>query len=103
MIGPMRRHHLFLFSLGAIGLSTSALVVASCGSNGNGSTSHGTGGAHQGTGGAGGSGASAPSCTTSADCNGGVCVNGVCCPSQADVCGEQCCTGGTVCLFDKCV
>ena len=43
------------------------------------------------------------SCRSAADCNGGVCLNGACCDSANNVCAMSCCTGGTVCLFDKCV
>ncbi|MEO7096272.1 MAG: VCBS repeat-containing protein [Polyangiales bacterium] len=43
------------------------------------------------------------SCTTAAECDGGVCVDGICCSSAASVCSGKCCGGGTVCLFDKCV
>lgn len=42
-------------------------------------------------------------CTTSAQCDGGVCVAGACCASQASVCGSVCCATGTACLFQKCV
>ena len=45
-----------------------------------------------------------PKCKTQADCDGGACITatGVCCePKQ--VCGDSCCGGGTVCLFDQCV
>ncbi|MSP58856.1 MAG: VCBS repeat-containing protein [Myxococcales bacterium] len=42
-------------------------------------------------------------CGSSVECDGGVCVGGRCCASEADVCGGACCPGGTVCLFDKCV
>lgn len=42
-------------------------------------------------------------CTTASECDGGVCVQGVCCDSEANVCGGVCCGGGNVCLFDKCV
>jgi hypothetical protein len=42
-------------------------------------------------------------CTSSAECDGGVCVAGACCASQASVCGSVCCATGTACLFQKCV
>ena len=42
-------------------------------------------------------------CTTSAQCDGGACVGGLCCSDAAHVCNGVCCTGGTVCLFDSCV
>src|SRR5438093_12821502 len=42
-------------------------------------------------------------CGTAADCDGGVCVEGICCSSAAAVCAGKCCGAGTVCLFDKCV
>jgi hypothetical protein len=40
----------------------------------------------------------------STGCDGGVCVGspGVCCSMNA-TCGSTCCTGSSVCLFDKCV
>lgn len=42
-------------------------------------------------------------CTSSAQCNGGVCVDGICCDTAEQACGGVCCDTGTVCLFDKCV
>ena len=45
----------------------------------------------------------ASACSDNSSCDGGVCVNGVCCPSAADVCGNECCTGGAVCLNAACV
>lgn len=59
-----------------------------------------------GTGGTGGGlldASQAGKCTTAADCDGALCISGVCCDSAEAVCGSACCTGGTVCLFDKCV
>ena len=41
-------------------------------------------------------------CTGTSDCNGGVCIGGVCCPENA-VCGAVCCTSTTVCLAGTCV
>ena len=62
----------------------------------------GTGGSSSGTGGL-GFGGSTVECNTDADCNGGVCHQGVCCSSAESVCGSGCCDGGEVCLFDACV
>ena len=45
----------------------------------------------------------AAGCRSAADCNGGVCLSGACCPSMADVCGNECCGPGTTCLSDRCV
>jgi hypothetical protein len=97
-------------------VAPAALVAACSGTGGvtptTSSTSTGSGGAggNRGDGGpgAGGSGGNlfmgdAATCSTAADCDGGVCVDGVCCDSAAHVCGGACCGGGTVCLFDKCV
>ena len=42
-------------------------------------------------------------CGSSAECDGGVCVAGSCCPSADRVCGEACCTTSEVCLFGQCV
>src|SRR5437868_513054 len=42
----------------------------------------------------------APACPS--DCPGGVCANGACC-DPALICGRECCTGASVCLFDRCV
>lgn len=42
-------------------------------------------------------------CNTTADCDGGVCVEGVCCATVGAYCGGQCCPGGSVCLFEQCV
>lgn len=92
-----------------------AALVASCGGSDSSSTGaatgtgSGAGGAHPDGGpGSGGTGGSlfmgdAAMCSTSAECDGGVCVDGVCCDSAAHVCGGACCGAGTVCLFDKCV
>jgi hypothetical protein len=95
-------------------LAGPSALVASCGggdttSAGTGlSTSSGGEGGARSDGGLGGSGGGlfmgdAAMCSTTADCDGGVCVDGVCCDSAANVCGGACCSGGTVCLFDKCV
>ncbi len=87
-------------------------AIASCGGDGDtGSQSSSSSGGIAGAGGGGtggsGSGGSlfgdAGACSSAADCNGGVCVNGICCDSAANACGGACCSGGTVCLFDKCV
>ncbi len=42
-------------------------------------------------------------CTTAADCDGGVCVNGICCASAEQVCGDLCCDGAEVCSFGRCL
>jgi hypothetical protein len=68
----------------------------------------GNGGTTTNTAGAGGSGGSLfdggqTQCTGNADCNGGVCVDGVCCASADLACAGACCDAGKVCLFDKCV
>ncbi|HNS98585.1 MAG TPA: FG-GAP-like repeat-containing protein [Polyangiaceae bacterium] len=42
----------------------------------------------------------APPCSTG--CDGGVCINGACCP-LADACGDECCDTGQVCSFQHCV
>jgi hypothetical protein len=110
---PQKRF--FLFAIGSLGLSTLAAAAASCGGNtgntGGGNTTgtntaaggnHPDGGTTSGSGGSGGSGGNKPDCTSNADCDGGVCQSGTCC-AQTNVCGEQCCSGSTVCLFDKCV
>jgi hypothetical protein len=112
----MRTHRGFLLSIGVFGVSLAAVSAASCGGNsGTNTGGHAnTGGQHGGgtssssnTTGSGGEGAgfidSGAGCHTDSDCDGGVCLDGACCASAADVCGQQCCTGGTVCLFDKCV
>ena len=72
----------------------------------------GTGGAAAG--GAGGAGASSgeggslfdggqQECVEDDDCNGGVCHNGLCCPSADLICGSGCCETTEICLFDACV
>jgi hypothetical protein len=43
------------------------------------------------------------SCTSASQCDGGLCISGVCCANAEDVCGAKCCSGGKVCLFDECV
>ncbi len=42
-------------------------------------------------------------CTSNAQCNGGVCVDGSCCPTQEQVCGQQCCGTDAVCFANACV
>ncbi|MEZ4307671.1 MAG: FG-GAP-like repeat-containing protein [Polyangiaceae bacterium] len=93
--------------------SMPAVFAAACGG---GSETSGTAGnttsTTGGTGGTGGTGtggtglfdndAGVP-CSSDDQCNGGVCVDGVCCESAVQACAGTCCTGGTVCLFDKCV
>jgi len=44
-----------------------------------------------------------PECTKSADCNGGYCVNGSCCPTKERICGDRCCASGSVCFANACV
>jgi hypothetical protein len=92
-----------------------ASAFAACSANQDGRASNGSGGNGAAEGGAGAGGGSAGAggglfdastggkCNTSADCDGALCISGVCCDSAAAVCGSTCCTGGTVCLFDKCV
>jgi FG-GAP-like repeat len=96
---------------------SAAILAASCGDSGGQTGSNATGtGSSSGSGGAGGKhdggetggggglfGDSGNGCITAADCDGGVCVDGVCCDSAANACSGTCCSGGTVCLFDKCV
>jgi hypothetical protein len=44
------------------------------------------------------------SCSSAADCDGGVCApDGTCCGSATQLCGAGCCASGTVCLFNACV
>jgi len=44
-----------------------------------------------------------PSCTSNADCKGGYCVNGRCCPSKDKVCGGKCCGPHQICFANACV
>jgi len=63
------------------------------------------GGAHQGGGtstAGGGQSGTGGGCTVSSECNGDVCVGGVCCATE-NVCATACCSTGSVCLFDQCV
>jgi hypothetical protein len=123
----MRYHRRFPLALCILGLSGTATVAASCGSSGNSGghtgtagtgASAGTGGVSAGSASGGASAGGAPSsgsgtgngftmpdggCFNAADCNGGVCNNGMCCDSQTDVCGTACCTGGAVCFNTACV
>jgi hypothetical protein len=122
----MRLEPRFVIALGIAGLSTLAVASASCGSTSNGQkgagAGNGTGGAgagHSSSSGNGGSlssssgagnagtggslfGDSGASCSSPADCDGGVCVSGACC-AASDVCDSLCCTGGTICLNAACV
>ena len=42
-----------------------------------------------------------PECLSDLDCNDGVCVDEMCC-DLANACGDECCSGEEVCLFDAC-
>ncbi len=108
----MRHARTLTFAL-AIGVVPAA-VAAACGGSDTGSSggtttnTAGNGGTTTNTAGAGGSGGSLfdggqTQCTGNADCNGGVCVDGVCCASADLACAGACCDAGKVCLFDKCV
>ncbi len=93
----------------SIPLAATALFAAAyvgCGSDGGGDNGD------AGIGGDDGSGIDAPSfddggsrCSSSADCDGGICIqgSGVCCDKAENVCGGACCGGGSVCLFDQCL
>lgn len=92
--------------------SLPAAFVAACGGGETAATTGntgagGAGGSTTATIGGGGAGGlfedAGTGCTTSEQCNGGVCVDGICCATAAQACGGVCCSGGTVCLFDNCV
>lgn len=55
-----------------------------------------------GAGPTGGAGGGFSGCTTSEECNGGVCIAGACCAATA-ACGQACCGAAQVCLFEACV
>jgi hypothetical protein len=95
-VRPDRPFLVFTF----LGLVSVAAAGANCGS---GNHTAGTGGVSSGTGNQGGGGGLYTSCISSADCHGGVCVAGACCPSSAQVCGALCCPSGAVCLNGGCV
>jgi hypothetical protein len=42
-------------------------------------------------------------CRSNAECDGGVCSAGACCPTVESACNGTCCQSGTVCVFDRCV
>jgi hypothetical protein len=95
---------------GAFATSLAAILIACSGETGSGGA--GAGQAGGGSGGLGGQGASGgqggsaggfTGCIDSGDCDGGVCLDGVCCPTQAQACGNVCCDAAQVCLFEKCV
>jgi hypothetical protein len=44
-----------------------------------------------------------PECTTNADCKGGYCVKGSCCPTKEQVCGDKCCQPTETCFANACV
>lgn len=44
-----------------------------------------------------------PACQTNADCNGGYCVGGYCCPTLEQVCGQTCCATTQVCYANACL
>ncbi|MEO8796650.1 MAG: FG-GAP-like repeat-containing protein [Polyangiaceae bacterium] len=87
----------------ALLLLSSTLVapgtIAGCGSDSN-DPSTGPGG--DGGDGGGQTADAAPACTTSAQCDGGACIDGACC-GVTDVCGSACCGAGDVCSFSRCL
>lgn len=44
-----------------------------------------------------------PACASDDDCAPGVCLEGVCCASEAAVCGSQCCGATETCFANACV
>lgn len=115
----MRRHSWIAIPVAFVGLA--ALGVAcggsdedshagppggSGGSGGDASTETGPGGTGGGTGGSGGALPidGSPGCSSSAECDGGICMpNGECCDSVEHACGDVCCDDGETCLFGSCV
>ena len=104
----MRRRRLYFF------LATSFILVAAtavdCGDATNNPISTGgtggAGGAGVGGAGVGGDvfvGGGTPGCNGDDDCEDGVCHNGLCCESTNAICGDGCCEGAEVCLFETCV
>ena len=70
-------------------------LFCGCGSNNDTQGDLGDGASGDGTGGDGGDDTGTTfevgsGCATSAECDGGVCVGGVCCPSAASACGATC-------------
>ena len=45
----------------------------------------------------------AATCTSNAECQGGLCVDGRCCPLTNQVCGDVCCGAAEVCFATQCV
>ena len=85
----------------------STAALAACGSEGDAGAPRdaSVGDGDNDAGGGDGSPGLTDKCSSSAQCDGGVCIvgAGVCCQSAASVCGKTCCGGGSVCLFDACV
>jgi hypothetical protein len=48
-------------------------------------------------------GESGAACTDDTACDGGVCVQGACCPSAARACGDRCCAEAETCFAAACV
>lgn len=107
----MRTHRLGLLgltSLGAVALGAGSLN--GCGSDGGSTVGGGNrfdAGAGTGGGGNGGSSGSSSGGTFNLDggdceCDGGVCVDGVCCATDK-ACGNVCCGDTDVCSFQQCV
>jgi hypothetical protein len=90
---------------GSVSLAAFVTLAAACSDSGvttTGTTGSSSGGAPAQSS-SGGLNTSGGGCQSSAQCmTGEVCVGGTCC-AQKDACNTQCCGGGTVCLFDKCV
>ena len=42
-------------------------------------------------------------CASNDDCGGGICLEGACCASAANVCGRSCCGDGQTCFASACV
>ena len=114
MLGPsrLRSHVRVLVVAAVVALPTALAPACSTGDTSGGFTAsggeaasgggratgtHSTGSLGVGGGTGGGTGACKP-----ATCSGTCLSSGVCC-DDADVCGDQCCATGTVCLVDACV
>ncbi len=97
------RSVLVLVCLGFFGCQCGdSIILRTDGGSSGGGAGGGSSGGGSATGGSQGGGGTGTACSASAPCASGVCVDGACCAAES-ACGQVCCGGSTVCLFNACV